>query len=185
MSPSRHRCLLIVPLIAGLGLLTGACAVPLAVTAGSYAADGALYVATDKTSTDHFTSMVSKQDCAFFRVFRGAWICRERNGDHDPYDVDYDEAHRSPSEDGLQYGSPLRAPPDAPAASWDAAAYKPTSPAPASPEPEPEPEKVVADAVPALQPAAAVASPPPATPKKGKTGRVLRKSSRGQAAPAP
>ncbi len=51
-------------LVLGVGLMTGACAAPLAVSGASYAADGGLLVASDKTSTDHMISMVSKQDCA-------------------------------------------------------------------------------------------------------------------------
>ena len=127
---------LYLPLVLGLALLTGACAVPLAVTAGSYAADGGLMVASNKTATDHLASMVSKQDCALWRVFRGRKVCKEREGDKDPYAVDYNGPQRSVSEDGVvQYGPPLRPAPDAPAMSWDAAAYKaaPAEPAPAEP----------------------------------------------------
>ena len=68
--------------------------------------------------------MVSKKDCALWRVFRGRAVCKEREGDKDPYDVDYTQPQRMVREDGVQYAPPLRAAPDAPAASWDAAAYK-------------------------------------------------------------
>src|SRR5438128_8382854 len=99
--------------VLGLRLATGACGVPVVVTAGSYAADGGLLAATDKSSADHFTSIVTKKDCAVFRVFRGGKMCRERDGDRDPYNVNYNEAYRSPSEDGVQFGPPLHASADA------------------------------------------------------------------------
>ncbi|OFX03401.1 MAG: hypothetical protein A3D94_21100 [Alphaproteobacteria bacterium RIFCSPHIGHO2_12_FULL_66_14] len=180
--------ILALPLVAGLALLTGACGVPLAVSAGSYAADGGLLAASNKTSTDHLASMVSKKDCALWRLFRGREVCNEREeGAKDPYAVDYNEPQRSVSEDGTKYGPPLRATQDAPASSWDSAAYKDAAPAP-SPAPA-EPVTAVADAVPAPEPAAAPAASP-ATPKatkatKAKVARsVKKKPSRGQAAPA-
>jgi hypothetical protein len=124
------------PLVAGMALLTGACGAPLVVTGASYAADGGLLATSNKTSTDHLASMVSKQDCALWRVFRGRAVCKEREGDKDPYAVDYTEPQRMVGEDGVHYAAPLRASPEAPAASWDAAAYKttpPASPGPAEP----------------------------------------------------
>lgn len=168
------------PLVLGLALLTGACGAPLAVSAVSYGSDGAMLAATDKTGTDHLASMMSKKDCALWRVFRGREICKEREeGAKDPYAVDYDEPQRQVSEDGTTYLPPLRAAPDAPAASWDAAAYK-TSPTP-SPAPS-EPVTAVAETTPA-QPVAA----PPAAPKakKAKVARSAKKPSRGRVAPAP
>jgi hypothetical protein len=181
MSSSRYI-LLTLPLLLGCALTMSACGVPLVVTAGGYAADGGLLAATDKTSTDHLASIVTKKDCAFFRMFRGSKVCRERDGDHDPYDVSYDEAERMPSEDGVQYGPPLRPASDAPAASWDAAAYKPAEPAPAPAKPEPA--TAVADAAPASAPAAVAPAAAP-KPKKGRSARSARKPSRGQVAPAP
>lgn len=169
------------PLVLGLALLTGACGAPLAVSAVSYGSDGAMLVATDKTGTDHFASMVSKKDCALWRLFRGREVCKEREeGAKDPYAVDYNEPQRSVSEDGTTYGPPLRAAPDAPAASWDAAAYKP-GPAP-SPAPA-EPVTAVADAAPAQPVAAAAPAAPKAT--KARVARSAKKPSRGPAAPAP
>lgn len=168
------------PLVVGLALLTGACGAPLAVSAVSYGSDGAMLVASDKTGTDHLASMVSKKDCALWRVFRGREICKEREeGAKDPYAVDYSEPQRSVAEDGTTYLPPLRAAPDAPAASWDAAAYK-ANPAPA-PAPS-EPVTAVAEATPA-QPAATTAATPKA--RKAKVARSAKKPSRGQAAPAP
>jgi hypothetical protein len=168
------------PLVLGLALLTGACGAPLAVSAVSYGSDGAMLVATDKTGTDHLASMVSKKDCALWRLFRGRQVCKEREeGAKDPYAVDYNEPQRSVSEDGTTYGPPLRAAPDAPAASWDVAAYK-TSPPP-SPAPA-EPVTAVADAAPDQPVAVAPAVP---KPRKAKVARSVKKPSRGRAAPAP
>ena len=182
---------IMLPLVAGMALLTGACGAPLVVTGASYAADGGLLATSNKTSTDHLASMVSKQDCALWRVFRGRAVCKEREGDKDPYAVDYTEPQRMVGEDGVHYAAPLRASPEAPAASWDAAAYKTTPPAspPAAPA---EPVTAVADAAPEPAPAvqAASAQPPtvqpPAAPPKPKKAKVrsVKKPSRDRAAPA-
>jgi hypothetical protein len=175
------------PLVIGLGLLSGGCAAPVAVAGASYGADGTLLVASNKTVTDHLMSMVSKQDCALWRVIRGRRICKEREGDKDPYDVDYDHAERMVGEDGVHYVAPLRAAPDAPAASWDAAAYTPQPP-PSAPEPAPAPKVpviAVADAAPEPTPAAPAVAPPKAKKHKAvKPARSVKKPSRGPAAPA-
>ena len=109
MSSFRLAIPLFLPLVVGLALLTGACGAPLVVTGASYAADGGLLVASDKTATDHFASMVSKKDCAMWRVLRGRPVCKDREGDKDPYNVDYTQPQRMVSEDGVQYAPPLRA----------------------------------------------------------------------------
>jgi hypothetical protein len=163
------------PLVVGLAFLTGACGAPLVVTGAGYAADGSLLAASNKTASDHLASMISKKDCALWRAFWGRPICKEREGDRDPYNVDYTQPQRMVSEDGVQYAPPLRAAPGAPATSWDAAAYK------AAPAPVP-----VAPAVPVT--ALADATPDPATaappkPKKVKA-RSAKKPSRDRAAPA-
>ena len=124
-------------LVLGVGLMTGACAAPLAVSGAGYAADGGLLVASDKTSTDHMISMVSKQDCALWRVIKGRAVCKPREGDKDPYKVNYDDPQRTVAEDGVSYAPPLRTTADAPATSWDAAAYKAAPAAPAAPPSEP------------------------------------------------
>jgi hypothetical protein len=177
-------------LVLGVGLMTGACAAPLAVSGASYAADGGLLVASDKTSTDHMISMVSKQDCALWRVIKGRAVCKPREGDNDPYKVNYDDPQRMVAEDGVHYAPPLRATADAPATSWDAAAYKATPAAPAAPAPSPEPVTAVAqgsnDAAPAIAaepPPRAAAPPAPAKPKKPKA-RSVKKPSPRPAAPA-
>ena len=95
------------------------------------------------------------------------------------YAVDYTEPQRSVAEDGTTYLPPLRSAPDAPAASWDAAAYKAN---PAPPPAPSEPVTAVAEATPA-QPAATTPAAPKA--KKAKVARSAKKPSRGPAAPAP
>ena len=173
-------------LVLGVGLMTGACAAPLAVSGAGYAADGGLLVASDKTSTDHMISMVSKQDCALWRVIKGRAVCKPREGDKDPYKVNYDDPQRTVAEDGVTYASPLRATADAPATSWDGAAYKA---APAAPAPPFEPVTAVAqgsnDAAPAVaaEPPRPAAPPAPAKPKKPKAHSVKKPSPR-PAAPA-
>lgn len=171
----------------GVGLMTGACAAPLAVSGAGYAADGGLLVASEKTSTDHMISMVSKQDCALWRVIRGRAVCKPREGDKDPYKVDYDDPQRTVAEDGVHYAPPLRAASDAPATSWDAAAYKAPPAVPATPS---APVTAVAEAAPEPAPPVAAAEPPkpaappaPAKPKKPKSHSVKKPSPR-PAAPA-
>jgi len=178
MSSFRLAIPLFLPLVAGLALLTGACAAPLAVSGASYAADGGLLVTSDKTATDHLASMISKKDCALWRVLRGRPVCKERDGDKDPYNVDYTQPQRTVSEDGVQYAPPLRPAADAPAASWDAAAYK-SAPAPVAPS---VPVTAVADAP--SDPAPTAAPPAAPQPKKAKTAHSVKKPSRDRAAPA-
>jgi hypothetical protein len=123
--------------------MAGGCA-PAAVTAASYGADGVSLADTGKTTGDHFASMVTKKDCAFWRVLRSQNICHEREGDRDPYHA------------------PLRSAPDAPVTSSDAAAYQQPAQAPSSP---PQPTTAVAETTPAAEPAA---MPPPSAPPKAK-----------------
>ena len=113
----------ILPTVVGLSLLTGACGAPLALTAAGYGADGVSLAETDKTMADHFVSMVSKKDCALWRMFRDQDVCRPREGGHDPYDVNYTEPFRQPGEGGVEYAPPLRATADSPSTSWDPKAY--------------------------------------------------------------
>ena len=172
--------------VLGVGLMTGACGAPLAVTGASYAADGGLLVTSEKTSGDHLISMVSKQDCALWRVIKGRAVCKPREGDKDPYKVDYDDPQRTVAEDGVHYAPPLRANADAPAISWDAAAYKAPAPIPATPS---TPVTAVAETTPEPAPAIAAepprpsAPPPAAKPKKPKAHSVKKPSPR-PAAPA-
>jgi len=187
-----------VPMALGLSLLTGACA-PAAVTVASYGADGVSYAGTGKSTTDHLASMVSKKDCAFWRVFRSEKVCREREGDHDPYEVDYDQPTRQPSEDGVSYAPPLHASANVPAASWTAETYKvgPTEVAPVGPTEAAPAAPVVAAPAPAV--AAEAAPPSPAVTLKASPGKSaktrkarahahdkpVRKASPGQVASVP
>jgi len=172
----------------GLPLLTGACA-PTAVTLASYGADGVSLVETGKSTTDHLASMVSRKDCAFWRVFRNQKICREREGDHDPYQVDYDQPNRQPSEDGVGYTPPLHASVDAPAASWTAETYKPAPVEPAAVAPVEAAPAVAADAPPpAVTPAAAPRKSARIRPGKEKAhahAKPVRKASPGPVASVP
>jgi hypothetical protein len=177
MSSFRLTIPLFLPLVVGLAFLTAACGAPLAVTGAGYAADGSLLAVSNKTATDHLASMISKKDCALWRVFHGRPVCQEREGDKDPYNVDYSQPQRMVSEDGVQYAPPLRAAANAPAASWDAAAYK-AAPAPAAPA---VPVTALADATP--DPASATGPPVTPKPKKPKV-RSVKKPSRDRAAPA-
>jgi len=167
----------------GLPLLTGACA-GAAVTAVSYGADGVSLAESGKSSADHLTSMVSKKDCAFWRVFRNQSVCRERDGDKDPYQVDYNAAEREPSEDGVAYVPPLRAASDAPATSWTADAYKEPAAVPA-----PTPERVAATAETTPPPPApapkAVAHKTSKSKKKPKAHAKVKKASPSQEASVP
>jgi hypothetical protein len=126
--------LLLLPVALGLPMLTGACGAPVAVAAASYGADGVSVAESGKTVTDHATSMVTKRDCALWRVFRNRNICQDRDpGQPDPYKVNYDEPSRQVGEGGTEYTPPAHAAATAPAASWDAAAYKPEPAMPSAP----------------------------------------------------
>jgi hypothetical protein len=173
----------------GLPLVTGACGAPVAVTAVSYGADGVSLAESGKSTTDHLASMVSKKDCAFWRFFRSESVCREREGDHDPYQVDYNQAARQPSEDGVSYVPPLRAAAGAPAASWTPDAYKASSTEAAAPAPVAAAPTVAAEATPPPPVVSPKASPgKSAKHKKAKArarAKPVRKASPGQAASVP
>jgi len=68
----RYLLLLMPFLLAGCGL-------PLAVTVGSYAADGVSYIATGKSVTDHGLTAVTGRDCALLRpIFKQQPICADQ-----------------------------------------------------------------------------------------------------------
>ena len=183
MSSFRLSPYFALPLVVVSALLTGACGVPVAVSAASYAADGGMLAASEKTSTDHVYSVVTKQDCAIWRVFRGRRICSARADGKDPYNTDYTEPQRSVSESGVEYTAPLRPAPNAPAVSWDAAAYKTVPPIPPAAEGPmtARVEPVTESASPAAAPSKA-----PSGPRKAKTvQRSSKKPSRGPAVTAP
>lgn len=187
MSSLRLPAPLLLALVIAQALLTGACGVPVAVSAAGYAADGGLMLASDKTSTDHMLSVVTEQDCALWRVLRGRKICTERVDGKDPYDTDYSTPQRQVSEDGTRYSAPLRPAPEAPPASWDAATYKTAPAVPPAPEGPmtASAEPPVADTTAEPRTVSPVAAAP-AKPRKAKTAqRSARKPSRGPAATAP
>lgn len=82
-----------------LVLFLSGCALPPAVSVASFVADGASYVITGKSTTDHAISMVVQQDCALLRVVRGRPIC-------DPDDevlielVGFDSAEENSADEG-------------------------------------------------------------------------------------
>ena len=123
--------------------------------------------------------MVSKKDCALWRVLRGRPVCKDREGDKDPYNVDYTQPQRMVSEDGVQYAPPLRAAAEAPAASWDAAAYKTSAGAGGTVRAGDGARRCRA-----LMPLPQAAPPAAPKPKKAKTARSAKKPSRDRAAPA-
>jgi hypothetical protein len=164
--------------VLALPLLTGGCGGPsIAAAAVSYGADGASVASTGKTTTDHFASAVSKKDCAMWRMFRNQSICRDRDADHDPYHVNYDEPFRQQGEAGTEFGPAPHSGADAPAASWDAAAYKP------APQQEKAPASSIAAAenpAPAAEPSAtepAQAQAPTPAPVKHKNKAKKAKAS--------
>lgn len=166
------------PLLVSLVLATAGCAAPPIVVGASYAADGGLLAASNKTSGDHLLSMVSKKDCAMWRGLRGRTICTERADGEDPYAVDYAQAQRMVAEDGVHYVAPLRSGADVPPTSWDSAAYA-TAPAPA-------PASATATPATALPPVVADSRPMPPTATKpavpAKKAKPTKKASRGRAA---
>jgi hypothetical protein len=88
--------------LASLPFLLGGCGLPVGVAIASYAADGVLLLATDKTSGDHLVSMGSGKDCAMWRVIKGREICVDRKpGEENPYNVDHDAPHREVGEGGI------------------------------------------------------------------------------------
>lgn len=185
MSSCRLPVYIVLPLALGLSLTTGACGVPIAVSAASYAADGGLVAASDKTSTDHVLSVITKEDCAMWRIFRGRRICTERADGEDPYDVNYAEPQREVSEDGVQYTAPLRAASGAPAVSWDPATYKagPTEPGAGGAVPA-EPAVVTPPPMPTVAPPTATAPTAAKAPAKPKAAKPVPRAAAKKAKPS-
>lgn len=71
-------------MIVGLPLLVGACGLPPAIVAFSYAVDGFSYASSGKGMSDHVLSAAIDQDCAMFRAIQGKEICH----DNPPLDGD-------------------------------------------------------------------------------------------------
>src|SRR5471030_3177392 len=172
---SFPRLALVLTAALGLPLLTGGCGAPVAATAAvSYCSNGASLVGTGKSTTDHFASMVSKKDCALWRVFRNQTICREQEGDPNPYHVDYTTPMRDISNGQPEYSPPLHAPANAPATSWDASVYSQPSSQQAATPPTAAPTVVTAEATPA--PVTAALQPAAKAKKKNADGRSAAKS---------
>ncbi|HTR83104.1 MAG TPA: hypothetical protein VMI56_01400 [Reyranella sp.] len=168
-----------------LALLAGACGAPLAVTAGSYGADVGSLAATGKSGSDHFASMVSKRDCALWRVFVNQSVCHDRDSDHDPYDVNYNEPFRQATEGGVEYSPPAHATANVPNTSWTASAYE--APPAATPETPPaQPVQAVAETPPAPVPEAAPVHPAKLKkPKPAHSAKHVKKKAPMLAAPKP
>ena len=85
-------------------LLSGCGALPVAVVIGSYAADGALIVTTDKSSTDHLISMNTNKDCGAWRaITKGGSLCKDRpDGQTNPYHIDYAAPFRTEGDSGVE-----------------------------------------------------------------------------------
>jgi len=162
MSFPRLSQIAVLALLLSLPLLAGGCTEStVAVAAASYGTDAASVAQTGKTTSDHFASVVTEKDCALWRMFKNQDICRDRDMTHDIYHVNYDEPFRQQGEAGTEYGPAPHSAADAPATSWDAAAYKPAAPAPA-----PASAIVVADnPAPAATTAEPAAAPAPAVVK--------------------
>jgi hypothetical protein len=88
----------------------------------------------------------------------------------DPYKVNYDEPFRQQSEGGVvEYSAPAHAVANAPATSWDAAAYKPVTPEPT------RPTTAVAETTPAtVEPPAPAPAPVPIKHKPAKAKKVVK-----------
>src|SRR5258707_3523898 len=60
-------------------ILLSGCGLPIAVTIGSYAADGASYIATGKSVTDHGLTALTGRDCALLRpILKSKPICEDQ-----------------------------------------------------------------------------------------------------------
>lgn len=64
-------------LIVSALLLSGCAVIPPIVSIAAWGLDGIVFVATDKTVTDHAISTVAQKDCAIFRGIMGKKVCRD------------------------------------------------------------------------------------------------------------
>jgi len=65
--------------ILALPLLLGGCALPPVIGAVAYLIDGASYIETGKSVSDHALSAVVDEDCAMWRLLKGELICQGPN----------------------------------------------------------------------------------------------------------
>ena len=57
-------------------ILLNGCSLPASVSAVSWAMDGASYLTTKKSLTDHGLSFLAGQDCALYRLITGLEVCQ-------------------------------------------------------------------------------------------------------------
>ena len=69
MSSQRLARVALLLSVGSTGLMMAGCGAPVAVAGASYAANGTLLAASNRASSDHLMSMVSKKDCALWRAF--------------------------------------------------------------------------------------------------------------------
>ena len=70
----RRLVLSVLPLMAPLML--GGCGLPPAISVVAYLIDGATFIGTGKTMSDHALSAVAQEDCVLWRVVKGELVCQ-------------------------------------------------------------------------------------------------------------
>ncbi len=66
--------------IVASALMLGGCALPVPLQIASWAIDGLVLVATEKTVADHGVSMLAQRDCAMIRIATEGALCRDDIG---------------------------------------------------------------------------------------------------------
>jgi len=153
------------------------CALPAAVSIASYAVDGASFVATGRSMSDHGISILLREDCALFRVLKGEPVCRPMKKNDLVYDIAfaprtqdyYDESGPTPARVPPQHAvlpAPVDALPvnDAPAVQVATARLPPPDPVLLPAAKAPPVVRVAALAAPA---------PPPVVPVTPASFRVI------------
>ncbi len=84
--------------------LLGGCGLPPALVIASYAADGASYITTGKSVSDHGISAATGRDCALLRMVEGKSMCRDEPSERaDPAPVEVGQQATVPPD-----GSPAK-----------------------------------------------------------------------------
>ena len=60
-----------------LSICLSGCSLPLGFSATSWAIDGASYIVTKKSLTDHGISFIAGQDCALYRLLTDVSLCHD------------------------------------------------------------------------------------------------------------
>jgi hypothetical protein len=60
-----------------LSICLSGCSLPLGFSAASWAIDGASYIVTKKSLTDHGISFIAGQDCALYRLLTDVSLCHD------------------------------------------------------------------------------------------------------------